>query len=715
MKKIILAAILLAGGSLATTLDDVPYDTTMWSALDPFGFATLRTSASSNWVNSVVSAHGTNTTVHANKVDWTAFTATNAVMWGEIVDLAVRKTAWNEAYDFIATGTAWAANNSNRINTANVNIANNSNRVNAANANIANTSNSVVALDAKLVATSNVLASAIGEGGSGITAPTATNISESVLAPYTNSIATAWQNPASATNWTWTSDGTQITLTGYNFISMDVVIPDTLDGLPVTGFSATIFSGVEGTGTPITSVSGGKNITTIGEAAFADCDSLTSIDLPQATTIGEAAFSFCDSLTSIDLPQATTIGGYAFSNCDSLTSIDLPQATTIGGLAFANCDSLTSIDLPQATTIGVSAFANCTSLTSIVWGQNSPTEPAGLYYGIPANQVTNYVTNPTATGWGATFGGMPVMRMPIEAKEATIGTVISITSTTTGTNTAGYFQGDGSLLTGLPSGASSAPLAWTPIATVASASVATATVTTVKSVYSFTTATAISYTNDLSQLALNCGTNYEWETWINYTDTNALSTVWDSRIEWQTGTPDLTVTGKYVFAFSTACGTSILGRQVYPTAYMWSHALVSASSSVSTSVDARHAIVNNTITYPETNTIALGISSYYPMLVMTDTYGGTADTNRLSIGLMVSTYGVAPTSFVGTPLLTKRETASGRKYKKFFLPASTNSTRYVYLGAFMESGNGALYIPGVLSRQANELEIKAYAAGWRPL
>jgi hypothetical protein len=692
MKKIILAAILLAGGSLATTLDDVPYDTTMWSALDPFGFATLRTSASSNWVNSVVSAHGTNTTVHANKVDWTAFTATNAVMWGEIVDLAVRKTAWNEAYDFIATGTAWAANNSNRINTANVNIANNSNRVNAANANIANTSNSVVALDAKLVATSNVLASAIGECGSGITAPTATNISESVLAPYTNSIATAWQNPASATNWTWTSDGHEITLTGYNFVDLDVVIPDMLDGLPVTGLGSFLFS--EGySGSAITSVSGGNNILTIGDNAFFGCSSISVIYFPNVTNIGLGAFA----------------------NCTSLSSVLFPTLTTIGGDVFANCSGATKLLLPMVVSLSDGAFRYFTGLTSVFWGQNQPTEPSELYEGIPANQVTNYVTNPTATGWGATFGGMPVMRMPIEAKEATIGTVISITSTTTGTNTAGYFQGDGSLLTGLPSGASSAPLAWTPIATVASASVATATVTTVKSVYSFTTATAISYTNDLSQLALNCGTNYEWETWINYTDTNALSTVWDSRIEWQTGTPDLTVTGKYVFAFSTACGTSILGRQVYPTAYMWSHALVSASSSVSTSVDARHAIVNNTITYPETNTIALGISSYYPMLVMTDTYGGTADTNRLSIGLMVSTYGVAPTSFVGTPLLTKRETASGRKYKKFFLPASTNSTRYVYLGAFMESGNGALYIPGVLSRQANELEIKAYAAGWRPL
>jgi hypothetical protein len=32
----------------------------------------------------------------------------------------------------------------------------------------------------------------------------------------TNRLAMAWQNPAAATNWTWTSDGKQITLTSYS-------------------------------------------------------------------------------------------------------------------------------------------------------------------------------------------------------------------------------------------------------------------------------------------------------------------------------------------------------------------------------------------------------------------------------------------------------------------------------------------------------------------
>ena len=38
-----------------------------------------------------------------------------------------------------------------------------------------------------------------------------------------------------AADWTWTSNGREITLTGYSGPNA-VVIPDMLDGLPVTGF-----------------------------------------------------------------------------------------------------------------------------------------------------------------------------------------------------------------------------------------------------------------------------------------------------------------------------------------------------------------------------------------------------------------------------------------------------------------------------------------------
>ena len=129
--------------------------------------------------------------------------------------------------------------------------------------------------------------------------------------------------------------------------------------------------------TTIISFPSGKNIdswhlpdsvTTIGDSAFAGCQSLKSITLPDGvTTIGNRAFSGCYSLASIHLPDGvTTIGNYAFENCKALTAITIPNGViTIGDSAFYGCDRLASIHLPDSvTTIGDSAFHGC-ALTAI--------------------------------------------------------------------------------------------------------------------------------------------------------------------------------------------------------------------------------------------------------------------------------------------------------------------------------------------------------------
>jgi hypothetical protein len=250
------------------------------------------------------------------------------------------------------------------------------------------------------------------------------NVVQTNQTQYTTTVAkasTAWQNPASATNWTsWTSDGTNITLTGYNFANLDVVIPDMLDGKPVTGFG-TIFYG-----TAITSIRGGAKVTSIGNDAFADCTTLTSVTLPAATSIGSRAFSFCPALTSVTLPVATSIGSEAFADCSALTSVTLPAATSIGGNAFDDCTALTSVTLPAATSIGDNAFIICPSLTSVYVGQNAPAEASGVYNNAP--NVTNYVTNPTATGWTNTWNGRPVVRLPVYAGNFTAAGVGAVST-----------------------------------------------------------------------------------------------------------------------------------------------------------------------------------------------------------------------------------------------------------------------------------------------
>ena len=120
-----------------------------------------------------------------------------------------------------------------------------------------------------------------------------------------------------------------------------------------------------------------SSITSIGPGAFAYCTSLTSIYIPNSvTSIGNSAFRNCQSLTSITIPNSvTSIGGSAFSGCSSLNSITIPNSiTSIESKVFYRCSSLTSITIPNSvTSIGYDAFSGCSGLTSITI-PNSVTE-----------------------------------------------------------------------------------------------------------------------------------------------------------------------------------------------------------------------------------------------------------------------------------------------------------------------------------------------------
>ena len=143
------------------------------------------------------------------------------------------------------------------------------------------------------------------------------------------------------------------------------------------------------------------DVTSIGEVAFAECESLASVTIPDSvTSIGYWAFTGCSSLTSVTIPDSvTSIRVQAFYWCESLASVIIPESVTeIGGAAFEGCSSLASVTIPDSVTeIGNGAFRNCPSLTSfygkyasedgrclIVDGTLNSFAPAGLTeYTIP--------------------------------------------------------------------------------------------------------------------------------------------------------------------------------------------------------------------------------------------------------------------------------------------------------------------------------------------
>ena len=137
---------------------------------------------------------------------------------------------------------------------------------------------------------------------------------------------------------------------------------------------------------------------TIDYSAFADCNNLYEIEIPQGVVnIGEKAFARLDNLKNIDIPDSVTnITTLAFYRCNGLVSVQVPGSVTaikngtfrecnnlkkvilnegvakIEGSAFVFCSSLEQIKLPQSLmSIGSGAFDNCTSLISVELPDNA--------------------------------------------------------------------------------------------------------------------------------------------------------------------------------------------------------------------------------------------------------------------------------------------------------------------------------------------------------
>ena len=121
-------------------------------------------------------------------------------------------------------------------------------------------------------------------------------------------------------------------------------------------------------------------VTNIGQYAFYDCKSLTTVTIPNSViSIGDYAFVGCSGLTSVTISNSvTSIGRSTFHFCEALTSITIPNSvSSIGENAFRGCSGLTSI------TCEASIPPNCESYCFTTINKSIP-----VY--VPANNIDAY-------------------------------------------------------------------------------------------------------------------------------------------------------------------------------------------------------------------------------------------------------------------------------------------------------------------------------------
>ena len=180
-----------------------------------------------------------------------------------------------------------------------------------------------------------------------------------------------------------------------------VMVPDTLDGLPVTAVASKAFfwdRKVYGVALP-------KTVKMIGDEAFCGCWTLGGFIFPESIRyIGNKAFSSCKAIKKIDIPaSACRIGTNVFEQCEALQKVSFEEGiNAIPGGMFLSCHSLSEVTIPDSVKcIEKMAFGECTSLSNIILPQGLRRIESGAFLSCTSLESITIPESVTSIGMAA--------------------------------------------------------------------------------------------------------------------------------------------------------------------------------------------------------------------------------------------------------------------------------------------------------------------------
>ena len=143
-------------------------------------------------------------------------------------------------------------------------------------------------------------------------------------------------------------------------VTTSIVIPETIEGIPVIGIGSKAFKS-----TSITDIKIGENIRKIGKQAFYKCKKLSSVTWSHKCDVIPAdCFFECSNLTQFDFSDIKKVDRAAFYE-SGLKEVCLPEnIEVVSGWAFFECKKLSSVIWNcKCDVIPAYCFVGCSNLT----------------------------------------------------------------------------------------------------------------------------------------------------------------------------------------------------------------------------------------------------------------------------------------------------------------------------------------------------------------